>query len=498
MKKYFLLFLFSILLLSCSKGGKVTITGKVTNGSPLERIELIEASGVATLPITNFGVDAKGNFSQNIEIPKDGIYVLTYGGRNSFLYLKGGDKVDLQIEGLVFPTDMKINGDAKGNTEYIMESQEFINQYLSKLDQSVLTKNEPEFLKELEKYKSDISKKLDEIAKTKKPDSDVEKFNKRELDVTMLMISSQYENMHGQAINNPNFKASAKFAEYQKSLENEDYVEDMPTYRRYLISKLSAGLQKFFETQKNAPETSNTQMFSKFLDTQKQFSDRTKDFLIAAVASQYDLQNPNNPKIAEIFKFVETKIKSQDIKAELKKLEETIYGLKVGTDFSSTELIKQDGKKSSLSELKGRPTALVFYASWNPYLNESAVPVLKEMVKFYGAKMNFAFVNLDDTKDQFMKTSKAVFNGVKGTNFYGEGGLNSEIAKQFAIYGFKMPSFVILDKDGKIMSKNFLNIADPELVDALNKATGLQAPTVAPTPQMMPPMQQPAPAAPAK
>ena len=113
------------------------------------------------------------------------------------------------------------------------------------------------------------------------------------------------------------------------------------------------------------------------------------------------------------------------------------------------------------------------------------------MVKFYGSKMNFAFVNLDDTKDQFMKTSKAVFNGVKGVSFYGEGGLNSEIANQFAIYGFKMPSFVILDKDGKVMSKSFLNIGDPELVDALNKASGLQAPTAAPVPQMMPQMQQP-------
>ena len=59
MKKYFLLFLFSILLLSCSKGGKVTINGKVTNGSPLERLEIIDASGIATLPLANFGVDAK-------------------------------------------------------------------------------------------------------------------------------------------------------------------------------------------------------------------------------------------------------------------------------------------------------------------------------------------------------------------------------------------------------------------------------------------------------
>lgn len=497
MKKYFLLFLFSILLLSCSKGGKVTITGAVKNGSPLERIELIEASGVATLPLTNFGVDAKGNFSQNVEIPKDGIYVLTYGGRNSFLYLKGGDKVNLQIDGMMFPTDFNVSGDAKGNTEYIKEGQEFINQYMSKINPSVVSKSEDEFLKELDKYKTDITKKLDEIAKSKKPDSDVEKFNKKELDVTMLLISAQYERLHGQSINNPNYKASAKYLEYQKKLENEDYVADMPTYRNYLLNKLSAPLQKYFEAHKTDKIDSNTEMFSKFLDTQKQFSDKTKDYLLATVASQYDIQ-PNNPKIPELVKFLDTKIKNADIKAELKKVEEAVYGIKIGTDFSKTNLVKQDGKKSSFSELKGKPTAIFFYASWNPYLNESAVPVLKEMVKFYGAKMNFAFVNLDDTKDQFIKTSKAVFNGVKGTNFYGEGGLNSEVAKQFAIYGFKMPSFVILDKDGKVMSKNFLNIADPELVDTLNKVSGLQAPTVAPTPQMMPPMPQQAPAETAK
>jgi len=46
----------------------------------------------------------------------------------------------------------------------------------------------------------------------------------------------------------------------------------------------------------------------------------------------------------------------------------------------------------------------------------------------------------------------------------------------------------IIDKDGKISSKTYLNIADPALVDGLNKASGLQAPTGIPqTPEMMAP-----------
>ena len=36
------------------------------------------------------------------------------------------------------------------------------------------------------------------------------------------------------------------------------------------------------------------------------------------------------------------------------------------------------------------------------------------------------------------------------------------MAQKYALYGFKLPSFVILDKDGKIASKNFMNMMDPD------------------------------------
>jgi hypothetical protein len=55
MKKYLLLFVIAIFVMSCSK--KVEVKGKITGGSPLERIEFIEASGVATLPLINIGVN---------------------------------------------------------------------------------------------------------------------------------------------------------------------------------------------------------------------------------------------------------------------------------------------------------------------------------------------------------------------------------------------------------------------------------------------------------
>lgn len=481
MKKYLFLFLLSIVLLSCSKGGKVTLTGKISNGSPLERIELIETSGVSPLPITNFGVDAKGNFSQTIDIPKNGIYMISFAGRTGYVYLKGGDKTNLSIDATTFPLGTKITGDAKGNTEYIMACMEFINQYITKGILTIAQKSEGDFVKELDKYKADINKRMDELAKIHKPDSDAKDFNKSQLDVTLLMISLDYEKSHGEAINNTNYKVSEKIANFQKGLENESYIEDMSSYRMYLINKLRNDVQKFVEKNKNVTITSNTQLMSSFLETQKQLSDKTKDYLIATVAASYDV-SPNNPKLEDVAKLLDTKVKNTKIKAEVNRLIEAVYGLKTGTDFSKTELLNAQGKATSLSSLNGKPTAVVFYASWNPYIAQNAAPVIKEMTKFYGAKMNFAYINLDDTQEQFTKTSKALFGDVKGNNFYGKGGMNSEIAKQFAIYGFKMPSMVILDRNGKVMSKTFLNIGDPELINALNSASGIQTPLSVPQP----------------
>ena len=53
---------------------------------------------------------------------------------------------------MLFPQGMKITGDAKGNTRILNGISAFINQYMSKLDQSVISKRR-RFLKELENIK---------------------------------------------------------------------------------------------------------------------------------------------------------------------------------------------------------------------------------------------------------------------------------------------------------------------------------------------------------
>ena len=70
MKKLLLIVLCTLFIVSCSNKRQLLSLVKVIGGSPLERIEIVDMSGVATLPIANFGVDAQGNFSDTIQILK--------------------------------------------------------------------------------------------------------------------------------------------------------------------------------------------------------------------------------------------------------------------------------------------------------------------------------------------------------------------------------------------------------------------------------------------
>ncbi|STC92014.1 TlpA family protein disulfide reductase [Chryseobacterium carnipullorum] len=67
--------------------------------------------------------------------------------------------------------------------------------------------------------------------------------------------------------------------------------------------------------------------------------------------------------------------------------------------------------------------------------------------------------------------------------------MESDIAKKYGVYGFKLPCFIVVDKDGKIASRSFVNLGEQEVVTILDKLTGLSAPRVEPNMQMQPGMQ---------
>ncbi|WP_417427849.1 TlpA family protein disulfide reductase [Halpernia sp.] len=471
----------AIMMTSCSK--KVEIKGKLTNANPLERIEFIESSGVATLPLINLGVDKNGNFEGSFEAPKNGMYVITYGGKQGMIYLKGGEKAEITGDATLFPTEYAVTGSAKNNNDFLKNVELFLQNYSSSINMGeLIKKDEPAFLKESKKIEEDINKSIDENAKKFSADKDAVQWKKDELSTNLLGLLSQYKVNHGQAIQNPSFKVSKNFTDYENTLKenNDRLVENHPQYRSYILSTLSDEFQKYSAAHNKKGDLSTSQILSELLKTKKDFSQTTKDYILAYVIAQTDLNmGATKESEAKVNKIIDSEIKNETVKKDLKKIEFVLAGFKQGDTLPESNLIKADGSKFSLSDLKGKPSLVMFYASWNRNISQST-PVLKEVVEFYKSKMNFAYVNLDDSKEQFIKTSGAMLKGLPGTNAYAEGGINSKFAKDFGIYGFKLPGFLVLNKDGKIEGHYFVNLGDPEIVTILDKLTGLKAPEAAP------------------
>lgn len=485
MKNYLLMLFVAIATISCSK--KVEVKGNFAGGSPLERIEFVEASGVATLPLVNMGVDAKGSFSGSFEAPKDGMYIMSYAGKTAMIYLKGGQDLNISGQASNFPNQFTITGDAKKNNDFLLEVQKFIQTYAAKINVGdMVTKNEATFLKEADKIKTDIDKNIDIAAKKTSADNDVVEWKKDELHASILGLMNQYQINHPQATQDAGYKPSQAFKDAVAKLDSDSdrMLKSQPIYRNYLLGKLSPEIQTFSTANKKGDSEIPSSMFSRFLDTKKDMPQLTKDYLLAYVLSGDITPGMTAEHSTTVNKIITDKIKDATIKKELERLEFVIGGPKMGSDVSTAKLIKADGSDFKIADVKGKPTLVMFYASWNPYISEATIPVLKEVVNFYKSKMDFTYVNLDDTKEQFTKTSSAMLKGLPGNNVYAEGGVNSQIAKDLGLYGFKLPSFVILDKNGKIASRFFSNLGDPEIITVLDKVSGLKAPTVAPEAQL--------------
>ncbi len=490
-KKYLLLFAIALFAVSCSK--KVEVKGKIAGSSPLERVEFVEASGVATLPLINMGLDKDGNFAGTFEAPKNGMYVINYAGKQNLIFLKGGQTVNISGTAATFPAEYVVTGDAKNDNDFFQASQKFLSTYGQGLNiQELMSGDEAKYVKGMQKIEADINKNIDENVKKYNPGKEVVEWKKTDAKVAILNLMVNYEMTKKQMSGNPSFKLGKVFTDYENKLKenNDEMVKTSPFYRQYLLTKMSPAFQKFAEAKsKGKKDVTTSELFNDFLKSQKEVSQVTKDYLLAFVMAQSDIHPQTPAKTTDkIKKIIEEDIKDAGIKADIKKMQFTINGFKIGDDAPEGSLIKADGTAYKLSENKGKPYVLVFYASWNPYIAEGTVPVLKEVVNFYKSKMNFVFVNLDDTKDQFTKTSNAMMKGIQGTNVYAEGGLNSDIAKKYGVYGFKLPNFIVVDKNGKIASRSFVNLGDADLITVLDKQTGLSAPKVAPQPQMMPQM----------
>lgn len=122
---------------------------------------------------------------------------------------------------------------------------------------------------------------------------------------------------------------------------------------------------------------------------------------------------------------------------------------KIAPDFT---LLDKNGKKHSLSSLKGKYVLVDFWASWcGPCVRE--IPNLKTAYKKYQSKgFEIMSVSIDRKKEQWLKALEK--HNMPWTNVIDHDD-NSKKITQTLYYVPTIPRTILLDKTGKVIGKDF-------------------------------------------
>jgi thiol-disulfide isomerase/thioredoxin len=132
-------------------------------------------------------------------------------------------------------------------------------------------------------------------------------------------------------------------------------------------------------------------------------------------------------------------------------------------NFTGTDI---NGKKVSLSDLKGKVVYVDIWATWcGPCLNE--IPHFQKLMEEYkGKDIVFMAISIDAAKDkpkweQFVKEK-----GKQGLQLFAGNGWESDVAKMYQVIG--IPRFMLFDKKGNIVSTNAPRPSSAEIKQLLN------------------------------
>ena len=124
-----------------------------------------------------------------------------------------------------------------------------------------------------------------------------------------------------------------------------------------------------------------------------------------------------------------------------------------------------EGNKTILSEKKGRPVIVNFFATWcSPCVGE--LPHFEEMYKKYGDKVEFMIVDLTDGYDE-TKEKVESFIDTNGYTFpvYLDSDINAVVAYKIS----SVPLTVFIDEDGKI-TESKVGAMDAETLEGYIKS----------------------------
>ena len=169
------------------------------------------------------------------------------------------------------------------------------------------------------------------------------------------------------------------------------------------------------------------------------------------------------------------------VTSELKYLDEVNKGLaeqytaqqvsnsELGVGMASPEFnkyVNYKGGTTSLTDLKGSYVYIDVWATWcGPCKME--IPFLAKVEeKYHGKNIKFVSISIDRLADEGKWRKMIAEKSMGGIQLLADNEINSKFIASYYIQG--IPRFILLDKEGKIISSDAPRPSDPELITLLD------------------------------
>ena len=434
---------------SCSKEATIGGTASKAQSFGLYTFEKGEIALLQEMPVED------GVFGCTVALPYEGLYMM--GPNSKALYpvwLKGGEQISLEYAG----NSLKLGeGSAsRGNSllfrwENSVEAARIIS-YMNKFLPGANSAPYEVFFGKLEEAAGEQKLIMEEIAGEKGEFFDFLR-NKMEADLDFYALN--YLRNDGYSI--PQTEQLPQYYQQiaQHGIFQQSDLLDIP----YAGAMLDTYL--WYITKDNADAASYGKYYEELLpDSQLQ-----QEYLVHAVQSMksYDEYIELEKEVGEAFF-------SERNAARVEKTLSTLLWSKPGEAAPEFKAMAPDSSWISLSDFKGKVVVVDVWATWCEPCRR-LMPLFHDLQEEFKGNDRIAFlsvcVGVWIESDQWLKMSKE-FGITKNNGFVS--GWKSEFVKDYHITG--VPRYMVIDREGKIVSLVAPNPANPKLKELILKTLG--------------------------
>lgn len=396
-----------------------------------------------------FTLDENGSFSDTLFIPERGYYSFGTGRESSAMYLNLGDVIHVSLNTEEFDETITYKGKGSEKNNYL--AKKYIQSELSGLDfEGFFSLDENSF--NVMNNKVFITEEELLIASSIPDDKFIE-VEKKALKYDYIANISNYEEYYAYLSKDPDFKPSQEF--YEK-LSGFDYSneEDYKIYASYRTIVANHYI-KAIDTEE--------ELISTFAALQEVKSDLIRNDLLNSFKYSF---SPAHAYLESFYTLLMETSTDDAFKEKLTTKYNLIKNLTPGNESPSFSYPDKDGNNVSLEMLKGKIVYIDVWATWcGPCKRE--IPYLKELTSNYeGKDIAFVSISIDEQKDYEKWLAMLNEKEMEGFQLFADKAWASSFVKDYAIQG--IPRFILIDKDGVIISADADRPSNPELPEILN------------------------------